>query len=107
MFFDSEIGRVEISDDPANVFAAPVVPMPGYFLPIGELLEIDVLFSPLSFGVFNAHLAIASSDLRWPDLDIPLRGRGVRSTVAEPPVILLLALAGLLLASSRTRSLRA
>ncbi len=94
-FFDSEIGRIEISDDLFGVYSLFDTPPPGTFIAPGEMVQFGVRFSPSTTREFTATLEIPSSDLRWPDLDIPLRGRSISGVVPEPGSLIVWALFGL------------
>lgn len=86
-YFDSEIGLIEILEDPPEAFTLLDPPAPETFVPPGEMVAFQIVFTPPHVGHFSAVLRVPSSDLRHPDLDIPLSGVGI---VPEPATLAIL-----------------
>jgi hypothetical protein len=75
-------------DPDANIWKSPLLPRE---MPKGEILALDVIFSPTSLGEHSVYLGIISNDAGGEnDAFLRLEGTGVEATVPEPTTMLLL-----------------
>jgi len=82
--FDSVMGAIDISHDAAGAYSVLSAPPPETEIAPGETVDLVVEFAPVAAGPHSATLNIASSDLRWPDLEILLVGNGVDDPGDDP-----------------------
>lgn len=68
-----EIDRLEISDDPGNVFSIDGRAAPMHIEP-GERTSFDVVFRASGEGSFRAELLVESNDPASPTIRVPVRG---------------------------------